>query len=120
MSGAASLLIAPACLLQPHELLITQQAQFVGIPDAGITQSKMASDNAGLAWHNETRQRRASHFSTTVSPQFAPASCLLLDRLSENLNNNLASNVELKVFCEGLFGGCHPCMGIHMEVPSSP
>ena len=84
MSGAAQLLIAPACLLQPHELLITQQAQqYVGIPDAAwITQSKMASDNAGLAWHNETRQRRASHFST-VSPQFAPASCLFLDLVSE-------------------------------------
>lgn len=59
MYWAASVLIAPACLLQPHELLITQQAQFVGIPGAGITQSKMASDNAGLAWHNEPRQLRA-------------------------------------------------------------
>lgn len=56
--------------LGPHELLITQQAQYVGIPDAGvITQSKMASDNAGLAWHNEPRQhhRARSH----VSPRSA-------------------------------------------------
>lgn len=72
MSRAAHLFIAPAWLLLPHELLITQQAQFVGIPDAGITQGKMASDNARLAWHNETRQLHASHVSN-VSRQFATA-----------------------------------------------
>lgn len=121
MSWAASLLIAPACSVLPHELLITQQAQFVGIPDAGITQSKMASDNAGLAWHSETRQLRASHFSN-VSPQFAPAWCLFSDLVltKQNLNNTPASKVELKVFSIGLFGGCHPFIGIQIEEHSSP
>lgn len=60
--GQRSLSLHQLVFLQPHELLITQQAQYVGIPDAGITQSKMASDNAGLAWHNETRQRPSKSF----------------------------------------------------------
>lgn len=38
----------------------------------------------------------------------------------KNLNNSPASNVELKVFSIGLFGGCHPFMGIHIEEHSSP
>lgn len=38
----------------------------------------------------------------------------------KNLNNTPASKVELKVFSIGLFGGCHPFMGIQIEEHSSP
>lgn len=75
-----------------RELLITQQAQYVGIPDDGVTQSKMASDNAALA----SRRRRASHFSN-ARPHFAPASCLFLDLLRKNPITAPASHGELKV-----------------------
>ena len=76
--------------------------------------------------------------STFSPPQFAPASCLLLfgpglslslslslslflKKKTVNLNKHPpASDVELKVFSIGLFGGCHPCMRTHREDHSSP
>lgn len=92
----------------------------------------MASDNAGLAWHNEPRQhhRARSH----VSPRSAHHSlhlhhvCCSLDlgffflkKKKKNLNKHPpASDAELKVFSIGLFGGCHPCMRTHREDHSSP
>lgn len=41
-------------------------------------------------------------------------------RFKKNLNITPASNVQLKVFTIGLFGGCHPFMRIHTEDHSSP
>ena len=46
---------------------------------------------------------------------------LFLKKNTVNLNKHPpASDVELKVFSIGLFGGCHPCMRTHREDHSSP
>lgn len=87
----------------------------------------MASDNAGLAWHNKSRQLRACHFKT-VSPEAAPASCPLLGCLvffftppeKNKLFRHLRVKCRAQSFQYRFVQSCHPFARIQMVEHSSP